>query len=59
MMDVSHLLGENLGEDVVRDVLTAPAPCHPLAHTWVAKKINRTRVFKTKLKRLDRLITDY
>ena len=28
-----HLLSENLSEDVVRDVLTAPTPGHPLAHT--------------------------
>ena len=30
----THLLWENLCEDVVRDVLAAPAPGHPLAHTW-------------------------
>ena len=28
-----HLLSENLSEDVVRDVLTASTPGHPLAHT--------------------------
>ena len=29
----SHLLWEDLCKDVVWDILAAPTPCHPLAHT--------------------------
>ena len=32
-MTYDHLLSKNLCEDVVRDVLTAPTPGHPLTHT--------------------------
>ena len=32
-LSFSHLLWEDLCKDVIWDVLAAPTPCHPLAHT--------------------------